>query len=68
MSSGHFVSNSARDTIYNAARALRGVELQMYGTYLWERAVIPYVPLVGEAVLDESDLAILDVLLDGIQR
>lgn len=31
-----------------------------------ERAIVPEVALVREAVADESKLALLDVLLDGV--
>jgi hypothetical protein len=35
--------------------------------HLGERAVVPDVTVVGEAVADEAQLAALDVLLDGIE-
>jgi hypothetical protein len=35
--------------------------------YLGEGTVVPEVALVGEAVADEAQLALLDVLLDGVQ-
>ena len=37
-------------------------------TNLRERAVIPDVAVVGEAVADEPNLALLDVLLDGVEE
>jgi hypothetical protein len=37
-------------------------------TYLGEGTVVPQVALVGEAVADEAELALLDVLLDGVQE
>ena len=37
-------------------------------TYLREGTVVPQVALVGEAVADISKLALLDVLLDGVQE
>jgi len=36
-------------------------------TYLGKGAVVPEVTLVGEAVTDIAELALLDVLLDGIE-
>ena len=36
-------------------------------TYLREGAVVPEITLVGEAVTDEAELALLRVLLDGVQ-
>lgn len=36
--------------------------------YLGEGAVVPEVALVGEAVADEAQFALLDVLLDGVQE
>ena len=36
-------------------------------TYLWEGTVVPKIAFVGEAVADETKLALLDVLLDGIE-
>ena len=35
--------------------------------YLWEGTVVPEVALVREAVPDVAELALLDVLLDGVQ-
>ena len=37
-------------------------------TYLGEGTVVPEVTLVGEAVADESKLALLDVLLNGVEE
>lgn len=37
-------------------------------SYLGEGAVVPQVALVGEAVADVAKLALLDVLLDGVQE
>lgn len=34
---------------------------------LWEAAVVPEVSLVWEAVADEAELALLDILLDGVE-
>ena len=36
--------------------------------YLREGTVVPEVTLVGEAVADEAELSLLDVLLDGVQE
>ena len=36
--------------------------------YLGEGTVVPQVALVGEAVADISELALLDVLLDGVEE
>ena len=36
--------------------------------YLREGAVVPDVPVVGEAVADVAQTAALDVLLDGVER
>lgn len=36
--------------------------------YLGEGTVVPQVALVGEAVADEAKLALLDVLLDGVEE
>jgi hypothetical protein len=38
------------------------------GSYLRECTVVPKVTLVGEAVADETELALLDVLLDGVEE
>lgn len=38
------------------------------GSYLGEGAVVPEVSLVGEAVADEAELALLDILLDGVEE
>ena len=37
-------------------------------THLGERAVVPDVAVVGEAVADVAETALLDVLLDGVER
>jgi hypothetical protein len=37
-------------------------------TYLGEGTVVPEVTLVGEAVTDETELALLDILLNGVQE
>jgi hypothetical protein len=37
-------------------------------TYLGEGTVVPEVTLVGEAVADEAELALLGVLLDGVEE
>ena len=37
-------------------------------SYLREGTVVPEVALVGEAVADESKLALLNVLLDGVEE
>jgi hypothetical protein len=36
--------------------------------YLGEGTVVPQVALVGEAVADKAKLALLDVLLDGVEK
>jgi hypothetical protein len=36
--------------------------------YLREASVVPEVTLVGEAVADEAELALLDILLDGVEE
>lgn len=38
------------------------------GTYLGEGTVVPEVTLVGEAVTDVTELALLDILLDGVEE
>ena len=38
-----------------------------WGTHLRECAVVPDVAVVGEAVADEAETALLDVLLDGVE-
>jgi len=41
----------------------------MHGlTYAGEGTVVPEVTLVGEAVTDEAELALLGVLLDGVEE
>jgi hypothetical protein len=37
-------------------------------SYLGEGAIVPEVTLVGEAVTDEAQLALLDILLDGVEK
>lgn len=37
-------------------------------TYLREGTVVPEVTLVGEAVTDVTELALLDVLLNGVEE
>jgi len=37
-------------------------------TYSWEGTVVPEVALVWEAVSNKSQLALLDVLLDGVEE
>ena len=37
-------------------------------TYAGEGTVVPEVTLVGEAVADEAELALLGVLLDGVEE
>lgn len=36
-------------------------------TYLWEGTVVPEIALVREAVANEAEFALLDVLLDGVK-
>jgi hypothetical protein len=36
--------------------------------YLREGTVVPQVALVGEAVADVTELALLDILLDGVEE
>lgn len=36
-------------------------------TDLGESAVVPDIPVVGEAVPNEAELALLDILLDGVE-
>ena len=36
--------------------------------YSWEGTVVPEITLVREAVADESKLALLDILLDWVQK
>lgn len=38
------------------------------GTHAGEGTVVPEVALVGETVTDEAQLALLDVLLDGVEE
>jgi hypothetical protein len=37
-------------------------------SYLREGTVVPEITLVREAVADETKLALLDILLDGVQE
>lgn len=37
-------------------------------TYAGEGTVVPEVTLVGEAVADETELALLGILLDGVEE
>lgn len=37
-------------------------------TYLWEGTVVPQITLVGEAVANETEFALLDILLDGVEK
>lgn len=37
-------------------------------SYLGEGTVVPQVALVGETVADVAELALLDILLDGVQE
>ena len=37
-----------------------------YSTYSWECTIVPQVTFVREAVANESELALLHVLFDGI--
>ena len=37
-------------------------------SHLREGTVVPKISLVGEAVPDVAELALLDVLLDGVER
>jgi hypothetical protein len=37
-------------------------------SYLRESTVVPEVTLVGEAVAHEAQLALLGILLDGVQK
>lgn len=40
----------------------------MNALHLRERAVVPDVPVVGEAVAYKTELALLDILLDGVEE
>lgn len=40
----------------------------MTATHLGERAVVPDVTVVGEAVANKAQLVLLDILLDGVER
>jgi len=46
---------------------LRMADIGRATTYLREGTVVPEVALMGEAVADEAELALLDVLLDGVE-
>ena len=37
-------------------------------SYSWEGTVVPKVALVGKAVANETKLALLDILLDWVQK
>jgi hypothetical protein len=37
-------------------------------TYLWKSTIVPQVALVGEAVADETQFTLLDVLFDRVQE
>jgi hypothetical protein len=39
---------------------------KIMASYLREGTVVPEVALVREAVADETELALLDILLDGV--
>lgn len=45
-------------------RLQEGVNL----SYLWEGTVVPEIALVWEAVANETKLALLDILLDRVQK
>lgn len=40
----------------------------MVSSYLGEGAIVPEITLVGEAVADKAQLALLDILLDGVEE
>jgi hypothetical protein len=42
-------------------------DIGLASSHLREGTVVPEVALVGEAVADEAELALLDVLLDGVE-
>jgi hypothetical protein len=42
-------------------------DIGVVSSYLGEGTVVPEVALVGEAVADEAELALLRVLLNGVQ-
>ena len=50
-----------------AAASLQLVQWVVF-TYAREGTVVPEVALVGEAVADETELALLDVLLDRVEE
>jgi len=39
----------------------------LFFAYLGESTIVPNVSVVGEAVADKAELALLDVLLDGVE-
>ena len=43
-------------------------DVAIMSTYAREGTVVPEVALVGEAVTDEAQLALLGVLLDGVEE
>ena len=43
-------------------------QTSQWSTYLGEGTVVPEVTLVGEAVTDVTQLALLDILLDGVEE
>lgn len=51
-----------------AMLAINGEHVWTYKSYLGEGTIVPQVALVGEAVADISKLALLDVLLDGVEE
>lgn len=60
-----FGTQIACDQIGAGATPLGGVEKR---TYLGESTVVPDISVVGEAVADVAQAALLDVLLDGVER
>lgn len=50
------------------SQLLRGSREVGSNPYLGEGTVVPQVTLVGEAVADVAKLALLNVLLDGVQE
>jgi hypothetical protein len=42
-------------------------DIGLASSHLWEGTVVPEVALVGEAVPHVAELALLDVLLDGVE-
>lgn len=45
-----------------------GEKVGWFNSYLGEGTVVPQVALVGEAVADVAKLALLDVLLNGVEE